>query len=89
MIITANGTPRIDTVKSISIVYVSGTLGGGVAKLGYIASGVFVPFVVDSAELTLTTGEQYELHHGYNMPVFLQLVGSTSPNLEIIVKWVS
>ena len=69
-----------------SVVYISGSLGGGTAAIGYYTQGVFTPL---SGASSLDTGEQYEIRHGYGMPLFIQLVGSTSPTLTVIARGIA
>jgi hypothetical protein len=90
MILTANGTYKLDTVGRESIIYVSGSLGGGTATVGYMASGVFTALKDDTpADITLSIGIQYDLKHGQNMDIYVQLAGATAPSLEIITKEIS
>lgn len=84
MIISGDGVIRInkDLSAPISIVKVSGSLGGGIAVLGYADdSGAFVPLT----DGTLVIGGQYEVRHGAGESLLVKLTGSTGAVLIISV----
>ena len=84
MIIEADGTfpvlpePSADTQRSA--LYVTGDLGGGTAVLGYLdESAAFQPYSSGTVEL----GEQYEILHGRGVKLRIQVIGSTTPAIEV------
>jgi hypothetical protein len=84
MKITTDGRYKLNpnTAASITTVLATGSLGGGVATLGYTSSdATFIPLVDGAIEV----GGQYEVRHGSGVHVFLNLVGSSGAALEVIV----
>ena len=80
-IIYDNGVHNLtsDYVSGVTSLFVSGSLGGGTARLGYVDStGTFIPFTDGS----VLVGEQYEVRHGKGNPLMLELLGSTGAALE-------
>jgi len=75
--ITADGEYRINAEHSMSksIVYIRGDTGGATLSLkgfdGYLLDG------------TLTQGNQYQVHHGVDAPLTLEVVGSSGANMTI------
>ena len=70
------------TAVSSSVVYVSGSLGGGVATLGYTDDDGFIPLT----DGVVAVGSQFVINHGSNMHVFIQLVGASGADLTVISK---
>ena len=83
MKITVNGLHPMDVQGyGSSVVYVSGSLGGGVATLGYGTDDGFVALT----DGVLEVGKQLEVTHGLGMALLVQMAGSTGANLEVMVK---
>lgn len=84
MIINADGVTKLNanTGSSVSVVYVSGDLGGGVGTLGYTnGSAEFVPLTDGAVEI----GGQYQVNHGGGQNIFLELVGSSAAALDVVM----
>ena len=84
MIVSTDGDHKIKTTGKASAIYVDGTAGGGTAKLGTLGIAGFIPFKDGAgADVVVSVSNQYEIRHGQNKSVYLQLTGSISPNLSI------
>lgn len=88
MNITADGTYAINKFNGVSkknsptsIVYLSGSLGGGTATLKYGDGDNMIPL----SDGLLSVGEQYTIEHGTDMSIFLVIAGSTTPDLNLLV----
>lgn len=63
-----------------SVVLVSGDLGGGTATLGYYdEESTFIPFT----DGEMIPGEQLYVHHGLQIRMFAEVVGSSGANLLV------
>lgn len=83
---TQDATKTLPTIGKASAIYVAGSVDGGTATLGYQASTGFVSLKDDAgADIVLVSGEQQTIYHGFGITLQVQLVGSTSPTLEIQV----
>ena len=83
MKITLDGEYKLEVdASSSSIIYVSGSDGGGTITLGYMDDNGFVPLT----DGTLQVGEQYEVNHGAGMYLFVKLTGSTGASITVITK---
>lgn len=83
MNIQADGIYHLDKHSlGRSVVYVSGTLGGGTASLGYGKDGEVFPLL----EGILAIDEQYLVEHGNNMDIYLTLVGSSGADLDVVCR---
>lgn len=84
MNITADGVYHVKTgagAQGTSLL-VSGSLGGGTAKVGYMTpEGVFIPLT----DGVLVINEQVEVRHGVGVPIYIELTGSSNPNVGILV----
>ena len=86
MKITEDGYTLLDTqANSVSIIYVSGSLGGGTATLGYYDDTGFVALT----EGALTIGSQTEVRHGSGMQLFVHLTGAVTPSLIVLRKGIA
>ena len=96
MLIKEDGTVKIKPVTagvglggSMSALLVAGNLGGGTALVGYMNgdTGVFSPFKDSTGlvNLELVSGRQYQIAHGMGIDVYVQLTGSTSPILSVLL----
>lgn len=83
MLITVDGVYKLEVQNvGTSVIYVSGSLGGGTATLGYMAGSGFVG-LTDGA---LAEDTQTEVRHGMGMKLVVQLVGSSTPSLEVMIR---
>lgn len=82
---------KLTTGNDKSIVYTSRDLGGGTATIGYKdSSGNFISLKDDvGSDVLAIPGEQLLIEHGRLIELYLQLSGSTTPDLEVIVRGAS
>ena len=84
MIITANGAFKLKTTGKASAVYVDGDLGGGTATVGMQTSSGYVPYKDDAgSDVVLDIGQQYEVRHGQNKDVYIDLTSSSNASLNV------
>lgn len=90
MKITADGLHILPTSGKANALYVTGSLGGGTATVGYVMDGTFISLKDDTGNpVTLDIDEQYVVYHGQNMDIVIELAGSTSPDLRVLAREVA